>query len=206
MNQEQIKMGMKINKKISKKNANNKHGNEGVNKKKDQSEIYREAVNLLGRYDHPRIGSTQNLLNARYNKSIDEYINELNKWIINCKDELKSDGNVQALFNVCNRFLPQEAPNYVFNKETNQYELKSKNKEETPEEKKKNILGAIGGGVKKLFSKKEDPKKEEIKELPEHDKIDEKLPEIKEASKPKVINSEYVNDLNDHHKEKKRRK
>ena len=122
MNQEQIKMGMKINKKINKKIAKNanKHGNEGVNKKKDQSEIYREAVNLLGRYDHPRIGSTQNLLNARYNKSTDEYINELNKWIINCKEELKSDENVKALFNACNRFIPQEAPNYVFNKETNQ--------------------------------------------------------------------------------------
>ena len=201
MNQEQIKMGMKISKKISKKNAkkaNNKHGNEEVNRKKDQSEIYREAVNLLGRYDHPRIESTRNLLNARYNKSRDEYINELNKWIIKCQEELKSDKNVKAIFDACNELLPKEAPNYVFNKETNQYELKSKNKE--------GILGAIGGGIKKLFSKKEDPKKEEIKELPEHDKIDEKLPEIKEASKPKVINSEYVNDLNDLHKEKKEEK
>ena len=115
-------MGMKISKKISKKNAkkaNNKHGNEEVNRKKDQSEIYREAVNLLGRYDHPRIESTRNLLNARYNKSRDESINELNKWIIKCQEELKSDKNVKAIFDACNEFLPKEAPNYVFNKETN---------------------------------------------------------------------------------------
>ena len=73
-------MGMKISKKIAKKNnKNNKHGNEEVNKNKDQSEIYKEAVNHLGRSDHPKMESTINLLNARYNKSTDEYIKELNK-------------------------------------------------------------------------------------------------------------------------------
>lgn len=126
MNPEQIKIGMKISKKISKKNNNNKHG-----PIKNQSEIYTEAVSYLGSASHPKLGSTISLLSAFYNRPEDEFIKKFNQWIVNCKDKFESDEKIKRIFEVIQMFTNKDkAPNYEFDKKSFQYKPKNKDQKE----------------------------------------------------------------------------
>ena len=135
MNQEQIKMGMKINKKINKKIAknNNKHGNEDISK-------YNESVNdILATTD---VNMMRNKINKWLSDNPEIYANMLNK-----------NALTTQLFNKCLDKLKEKNPNFGFDFTSKKVQyFRPEEFEEKPKEKK-GFLRAVTEGAKKIGNK-----------------------------------------------------
>lgn len=202
MNQEQIKMGMKISKKISKKNnKNNKHGTLKENQElldqfgvPENSEFRDDMLDILAAYPNHM------------------FMKKFNKWYSSSpKIYLNKSKYMLDFYNYCIKKFKSINPNYNYKIKYHKiildkpYEESPNNPKilyddpNNPTEDKTNLLERGSKLLKKIF-----PKKEEIKELPERDV---KLPEFKtlQESKSKIINSDYLKDLNDLYKEENKK-
>ena len=108
MNQEQIKMGMKISKKISKKNANNKHG------------TFDESQKILEKMGIPKDYKFHNdMVKILCANSDNMFIKKFNKWYSSLPEIYNAlGGYINKFFNYCFERFRSINPNYSYDSKT----------------------------------------------------------------------------------------